>query len=524
MRRKLLEQLSRDERANFSIFAAIAMVPLVLAAGMAIDFSSISNRQSELQNALDSAVLAVAREGDTISDSEAIEIARSFLDANFLIEHGGLRVIRSGTRVTVEATARQELHFAGVLGYEEWNVSAASSADIAFNHYEIALVLDTTGSMAGGKLSAMKDAVLGLVDTMASQIKDTEKLKFAVVPFANFVNVGGQHGPEFKKNGKVKNKTGADWLDLQGKVDLPQTELPTGLSRFELFQHLGQTWKGCVETRHSAGKDLDVADVVPNPKKPETLFVPAFSIDEPDSWGYSNSYIVSTADPLDKTPAGQLKKLQKYGIPDMSLVDPLAPSEEWLPISIGTSGGKGPNKDCLAQPIQPLTSDYEAIKRMVKGLQANGTTNIMEGVAWGTRALSPEPPFTEGSAKAPGIEKIMIVLTDGSNVFGNNGTALGSSYSSNGYLVDGRLGIAVGSSSDTNKLMNARTLTACENAKKAGTVVYTIRLEEPDVKTGMMLKDCATSPNHFFDAPSRSQLDDVFKSIRDDVVRLRISS
>ncbi len=521
---RLLGRLSRDERANFSIVAAVAMVPLVLAAGLAVDFSSISNRQTELQNALDSAALAVAREGDTISDEEAIAIARSFLLANFQIEHGGLKVSRTGTRVTVEATSRQALHFAGVLGYEDWQVSASSAADIAFNRYEIALVLDTTGSMYGGKLSAMKDAVLGLVDTMSSQIKDAEKLKFAVVPFANFVNVGGHHGPQFLKNGKVKNKTGADWLDLKGDADFPQTELPTGLSRFELFQHLGQSWKGCVETRHAAGKDLDVKDVAPDSKKPETLFVPAFSIDEPDSGGFFNSYIVSAADPLDKTPAGQLKKLQKYGIPSATAVETPDPALEWLPIATNMSGGRGPNRDCVSQPILPLTSDYETIRRMVKSLQANGTTNIMEGVAWGMRVLSPEAPFTEGAVKAPGIEKIMIVLTDGSNVFGNNGTKLGSSYSSNGYLVDGRLGISAGSSRDTNKLMNARTLAACENAKKAGTVVYTIRLEEPDVKTGSMLKDCATSVNHFFDAPSRGQLDDVFRSIRDDVVRLRISS
>lgn len=524
MIRNLLARLFRDERANFTIVAAIAMVPLVLAAGVAIDFSSISNRKSELQNALDSAALAVAREGDTISDSEAIAIARTFLASNFQIDHAGLKVIRTGTRVTVEATARQPLHFAGVLGYEDWRVAAASSADIAFNRYEIALVLDTTGSMSGGKLSAMKDAVLGLVDTMSSQIKDTEKLKFAVVPFANFVNVGSHHGPEFNKGGKIKNKTGADWLDIKGKADFPQTELPSELSRFELFQHLGQAWKGCVETRYAAGKSLDVTDAAPDPKKPETLFVPAFSIDEPDSWGYSNSYIVSSADPLDKTPAGKLKKLQKYGIPSAALLDPPAPKLEWLPVAASTSVGKGPNRDCVSQPIQPLTNDYDKIEKMVKSLQANGTTNIMEGVAWGMRVLSPEAPFTEGAAKEPGIEKIMIVLTDGSNVFGNNATKLGSSYSSNGYLVDGRLGITVGSSTDTNKLMNAKTLAACENAKKAGTVVYTIRLEVPDVKTGMMLKECATSLNHFFDAPSRSQLDDVFKSIRDDVVRLRISS
>ncbi len=520
-----VERLRRSESGNFGMMAAIAMVPLVMAAGVAIDFSSISNRHAELQNALDAAAIAIAREGDLLEKSEAMKIAESFVRTNFDIDYTDLDVMRVGSRVTVEATARQKLVFSGVLGYDEWPVKGAASADIAYNFYEIALVLDTTGSMYGGKLSSMKDAVVGLVDTMSSQIKDPEKLKFAVVPFANFVNVGSQFGPKFKKNGKIENKTGADWLDLKGKADFPQTELPVGLSRFELFNHLDETWKGCVETRYPTAKDAhDVADTPPDPKDPSSLFVPAFSIDEPEGWGYSNSYIVSAADPLDKSLTGQLAKLLKYGIPNLALIDPLAPALEWMPVAVGGGGGKGPNKDCLTQPILPLGNDYARIKKMVKSLQANGTTNIMEGVAWGMRVLSPGEPFTQGSGAKPGLEKIMIVLTDGSNVFGNNGTKLGSSYSSNGYLVDGRLGIASGSSSDTNKLMNEKTLAACENAKKAGTTVYTIRLEEPDVKTGMMLKECATSLEHFFDAPSRSQLDEVFKSIRDDVVRLRISS
>ena len=84
--------------------------------------------------------------------------------------------------------------------------------------------------------------------------------------------------------------------------------------------------------------------------------------------------------------------------------------------------------------------------------------------------------------------------------------------------------MAAGSSSATNGAMNERTVAACKYAKDYGITVYTIRLEEPDVKTGTMLQQCASSPEHYFDAPSRSQLDDVFKAIRDRVVRLRLSS
>ena len=53
------------------------------------------------------------------------------------------------------------LAFGSLFGYQNWPIQAAASADIAYSSYEIALVLDTTGSMKGGKLASMKDAVLG---------------------------------------------------------------------------------------------------------------------------------------------------------------------------------------------------------------------------------------------------------------------------------------------------------------------------------------------------------------------------
>lgn len=176
------------------------------------------------------------------------------------------------------------------------------------------------------------------------------------------------------------------------------------------------------------------------------------------------------------------------------------------------------------QPITPLTSDYDLVLDKVEELQASGTTNIMEGVAWGMRVLSPGQPFAEGKTAGPGLEKIMVVLTDGANNFGTNGTRLGSSYSADGYLVDGRLGVEAGGSATTTGIMNDRTLAACANAKAAGVQVYTIRLEEPDVQTGYMLRDCASSPQHFFDVPSRGQLDEVFKEIGKRIAKVRLTS
>lgn len=524
---------SQDTSGNFAMLAAIGMLPLLMAGGIAVDFTTLSKTKSQLQQAMDTASLAVAREGTEISDARATQIAIDLLSGNFGLSYSDLKVQRAGTRVTIDAVAMTPLTFGSLFGYERWPVVAQSSADIATAKYELALVLDTTGSMKGGKLAAMKDAVGGMIESMSSQVKDPAHLKYAVVPFANFVNVGPDKAPKFDKKGKRVKGTGADWLDLDGRSPVPQVELQPGLSRFQLFAHLGVDWAGCVETRVASKKGAhDVADTQAVKSDKGSYFVPAFSIDEPDSYGYANSYIVSDVDPLDGSIVAETRKLLKYGVPTVlasGLVGGLLPPEGdttgWTVPAANMSGSRGPNNGCVTQPIMPLNSDYAAILAKVNSLQANGTTNIMEGVAWGQRVLSPAAPFTEGTDKAKtGVEKIMIVLTDGANVFGNRPVALGSSYASHGYLVDGRLGISAGNASDTNKLMNARTLAACDAAKADGTVIYTIRLEEPDVATGTMLQQCATSPAHYFDAPSRTELDEVFRAINERVVKVRIAS
>jgi Flp pilus assembly protein TadG len=532
-----------DRRGNFGIISALLAVPLVLAVGVALDFSSISSKKSALQQAIDSAVLAIAREGKDVTDQEATAIARTFLDGNFERQSTTFKVARNGTRFSVDAKTSAGLAFGALLGYQDWPVKASASADIAYASYEIALVLDTTGSMKGGKLTAMKDAVLGLVDNMSAQVNDDEKLKFAMVPFAAFVNVGPQYGPAFKK-GKQVPGSGAPWLDLNATVQVPQSELAAGASRFQLYRNLNKKWPGCVETRYALGNDLDVDDTLPNPAKPETLFMPTFAIDEPDSPSFLNSYIKSPAKPNDNSAAEKKKRWKKYGVDTdaagnplnggllgevFGLVTDLLTGELFIEMDAASAtelatNKKGPGAGCDVQPITPLNNDYKKLKKSIKALQANGTTNIMEGVAWGNRVLSPGAPFGETNTENPTLEKIMIVLTDGSNVFGNKTNSLGSSYSSNGYLVDGRLGIAAGGGAATNSLMNERTLKACETAKAAGIEIYTIRLEEPNVATGTMLKECASAPDHYFDVPSRSQLDEAFEAIKEEMVRVRIAS
>ncbi len=529
-----------DHGGNFAVIMALAAVPLVGAAGLAVDYANVSRSHSELQNALDAAVLAVAQRGDKISDEEARNIAASFLTGNLSGAYRNMVVTRNDTSVTLSAETSLPLSFGGVFGWDEASIAASSTADMAFAYYEIALVLDTTGSMAGGKLRSMKEAVIGLIDDLSSRVTDKERLKFALVPFATFVNVGPQFGPTFDRKGKMVPGSGAAWLDLQGVGPIPQMDLLSGLSRFEVAHHLKQDWKGCVETRMPTnGFAHDVDDTPAVATDRYSLFIPAFAIDEPDPTrqiSYPNNYISSSADPTSSTSAERARRLEKYGLKNAAaeakkgyttLVGLNVGPEGWVSINDNFPRGTGPSRGCVTQPITPLSNDYADLKRKVNSLVADGNTNIMEGVAWGMRVLSPQEPFSEGREPASDVEKIMIVLTDGSNTFGVQGSSnvFRSTYSSFGYLISNRL-TTLRSNSAVTDAMNAKTLEACRNAKGRDDekiTVFTIRLEEPDVKTGMMLKDCATTPGHFFDSPSREQLDNVFKEIRDGITKLRLS-
>ncbi|WP_290775835.1 pilus assembly protein [Hoeflea sp.] len=532
-----------DKSGNFGLTFAILAVPVLMAGGLAVDYIGLSVEKAELQNAADSAALAVAREGKLTKDN-ALQVAKNIFSANYGYNNASVSVELNDGVAGVRASLDKPLVFGGFMGRETAPVSVRSEATYAYTKYEIALVLDTTGSMAGGKLSSMQDAVIGLVDGMTALGLEKDQIKFALVPYAGFVNVGPEFGPKVSGLGLI-TKPGADWLDQDAKAPVPQSDLPSNFSRFAMYKHLGVKWPGCVETRIPKDKALhDVDDTVPTPADVNSLFTPFFAVDEPDAyWKYPNSYLPDDGVPVkgkNATEADKVKQLSRYGqtgayVKPKNIVDSLTQTLLWKKPIIDNSPSKfysnkndpkGPGFGCEVEPLVPLTASASEITKTVKKLEANGSTNMLEGVMWGWRVLSSREPFTGGASESDSsVEKIMIFLTDGQNSFGNLNNDLGSGYTSMGYLVDGRLdGLTAASSGQTNNALDKKTLTACTNAKEDGIEIYTIRLEEPDADTGKLLAECASSKSHYFDAPSRSQLAPIFDSIKKGVVKLRLTS
>ena len=533
----------RDTSGNFGLTFGILAVPVILAGGLAVDYVGLSVEKSGLQNAADAAALAVAREGD-ITQQQAEAIARSIVSANYGFSAAQVSVELKDGIAGVQATVERPLVFGGVMGKTSMPVTAFAEATYAFTKYEIALVLDTTGSMAGGKLSSMQDAVIGLVDGMMDLGMQKDQIKFALVPYAGFVNVGPEYGPTINGLGQIV-KPGADWLDQDAKAPVPQSDLPSEFSRFAMFKHLNVKWPGCVETRVPKKNALhDVDDTVPDVTDVNSLFTPFFAVDEPDNaWKYPNSYLPDGGTPIkgkNATEADREAQLSRYGqtgkyVKPNNAVDAILQTLKWKKPKIDNSPSsfysnkkdpKGPGFGCEVEPLVPLTASASEITKTVKKLKANGSTNMLEGVMWGWRVLSSREPFTGGASESDSsVEKILIFLTDGQNSFGNLNNDLGSGYTSMGYLVDGRLdNLTAASTGQTNDALDKKTLAACTNAKKDGIEIFTIRLEEPDAGTGTLLSECASSKSHYFDAPSRSQLAPIFDAIKKGVVKLRLTS
>jgi uncharacterized protein YegL len=159
-----------------------------------------------------------------------------------------------------------------------------------------------------------------------------------------------------------------------------------------------------------------------------------------------------------------------------------------------------PAKQCgsLATAM-PLTDVYDAtsftkLNEKIDEMTPAGNTNTTIGLVWGWHALTANSPFTQGSAPAPDLDKVIVMLTDGQNTQ-NRWTYTQSS-------------------------IDARMEKACDNAKAANIRIYTVRVINGNAS---LLKACATNPTMYFDVQQASELNSVFSAIAQNLANLRIS-
>jgi hypothetical protein len=329
------------------------------------------------------------------------------------------------------------------------------------------------------------------------------------------------------------------------------------------------SWQGCIEARPAPYNNNDAT---PTSSNPATLFVPMFAPDEPkhlwrdldhdgfadlnaDDFYYSNNWWADWAD-TDYTAAGavsRLKDMRKY-----FRVKPYgSPNPEY---------GDGPNSSCTTNPITPLhdvtTADgKKVILDAIDAMKPTGNTNVPEGTAWGWRVVSHGAPFTEGRPDIEkGNDKVIIVLTDGANTYGDLSdysaydlAQLRSSYAAYGYTGYNGTGVTrmfmdtssnVSKSTYTNAnyqaAMDEQLQMVCANAKdpnKGNVIVVTVSLDleesvPAEKKAIAALTECASesrfktnadgTPTKLFYNATGSNLAEKFEEIADELSNLRI--
>ncbi len=216
-----MKRFLKNTIGNTSIVFALSIVPVLAAVGAGVDMARMNEANTLLQGAVDAASLAAATSQNLSKSNVLAKIVDDYLLANNA--PAKLRTVTSVTQGMNAATGnyRVSIHgmidtsFLSVVGITQIEVAASSEVNLGIQGLEVALVLDNTGSMAGSKIAALQTSAKSLISILETAKASYSDLKFGLVPFAQYVNVGTANA-------------GQSWLTVP----------PSG-------------WNGCVDSRPS---------------------------------------------------------------------------------------------------------------------------------------------------------------------------------------------------------------------------------------------------------------------------------
>jgi len=494
--RGLTGLLNRFRQSSFGGIAqvfAIAALPLVIAAGGAIDFSLYNSAQARLQEALDAATLNAA--GSGVHDATVLSaMTTKAFNANFQASATASGAVSGFTydvptkTISASAAGVYKPTFASLFGYDALNMTVTSTTTQQANGtMEVALVLDNTWSMSvaldatGTKIDVLKTAAKSLVDQIMTPDAG-DYVKVAVVPYADYVNVG------------VGNRN-QSWLNVPAdySITVPKTWVPetcnTSTTKYVCTGGYpgtcSSTTDGVVSTwTCTKGQTCGNQTVAPYQWCSGGYY----------SGGNTNSY---------KWYGCVSNRVEANG--SIALPDPVNPYTGFVDSS----------QKCL-NPIVSLTSDKTVISAAINGLVVNigsykPETYIPAGLVWGVNVLSPSAPFTEGAAYDPKNKqprKSIVLMTDGSNTE---------------YLkTDGTLGVDLGLGGKIAKTYEDQDA-VCAYAKSKKIEIYTIGFGVTDTTSLAHLQSCATDNAHYFDAKNSASLLQAFKTIAGALNNVRIA-
>jgi Flp pilus assembly protein TadG len=192
--RELANRFLKDRQGAIAILAALTIIVATVGAGVAIDFVRASRQRLALNAAVDAAALAVAVSGKT-DQAELEQLAIDYINANYnRLKYRGteldLDVVVTETAVQITAHQQMPTTLMKIVHIDTMDLGSFAEVTRRSTNLEVALALDTTGSMQGQKIVDLRAAAKELVDIVVRDEQTPFYTKLALAPYSMAINVG----------------------------------------------------------------------------------------------------------------------------------------------------------------------------------------------------------------------------------------------------------------------------------------------------------------------------------------------
>ena len=134
----IVRRAAADQSGAYAMLFALSMIPIVAAAGLAVDYGRAQVVREELQHAVDAAALASARKSN-LEEAELQTYAETFIAANssFDVDNLDVNVTKTDTGIAVSASTITKTYLLPVLGYDQVTLSASSGVMVGTGDIEV---------------------------------------------------------------------------------------------------------------------------------------------------------------------------------------------------------------------------------------------------------------------------------------------------------------------------------------------------------------------------------------------------
>jgi Flp pilus assembly protein TadG len=494
----LMKRFKNDRRGNFAMLTVVAFPAVFACVAFGIDVANHLRLRTELQNANDTAVLFATRFYQVNNRLPSNGQVQEFVQANYpsgTVSNITVAFQRQDNRMTVTSSAASKPMLMNYFGNHNTTLNALSQANLGVNgSLEFALALDTTKSMFyDDRIGGLKTAANNFVDILYDMKDRGADVKGAIVPFAQYVNIGVSRRNEI-------------WMDVPADIDTRKTKTVA------------------VTERPVIGKEncrivFTAAYTINHPAVPKKCFLDdGVQVCEPARPARTENVPASSHEVCDPVYGPEVTTYKKVTTGDyLPWKGCVSSRPHPLNVTDAYGGDKFPGvlgSKCGSE-IQPLTASRSQLTKRINGLVPLGETYIPEGIMWGMRMLTNEQPFTEGkptTGNSKPVRKALIVMTDGNNTL--SPISMRGSNSANGIEHEG----------DDETLANDYTTEACDAAKAEGLEVYTISFgNQVPNNIRNLLESCASKPQLYFHASNSAALNDAFNDIADELLSIRLT-